>query len=120
MALREGVQEAGFVIGNAVVPTAPEDAKPFEGQAAQDRLMFFPSLFLLSVIGFRPCAFGHGLAGPFHEGLTQELGRVPSPVGPDLATAFDLHRSDTGIFLKARGVGIAAAVGAEGGEQSGR
>jgi hypothetical protein len=39
MALLEGHDVAGFVVGLAVVPTAPKDANPFEGEGAKDGLV---------------------------------------------------------------------------------
>ena len=39
MALLQGHEVAGFVVGLAVVPAAPEDANPLESEGAQDGLV---------------------------------------------------------------------------------
>ena len=60
----EGLDVTRFVIRGAVLPAAPEDADPFEGESAQDGLVMFAGAFSLEVIRFGPRAFGDGLAGP--------------------------------------------------------
>lgn len=65
--LNEGLEVAGFIVGQAVLPAAPEDAQPFEGEAAEDGLVAFAGAFLLLVVHFRPRAFGDGLTGPLDE-----------------------------------------------------
>ena len=118
MALIEGAEVARFVVRDAIVPAAPEDAQPFEGEAAEDGLVTFAGLLLLAVIRFSPRTFGHGLPGPLDEGLAKELGGVPPPVRPDLPAALDAHRGDAAVFLDACGRGILAAIGAEGCDQT--
>ena len=56
IALLELRQVAGFVVGRAVLPAAPEDAQPFEGEAAQDGGMAFARLFCWCVVGLGPGA----------------------------------------------------------------
>jgi len=70
LALLEGHEVAGLVVGLAVVPAAPEDANPFEGQGAQDGLVgdAFGPAALVESLG--PEAMGDGLAGPLDEGLS--------------------------------------------------
>src|SRR6266540_5355460 len=106
-----------LAIGDAVVPAAPKDANPFESQCTQDGVMFFARAFLTSIVGFGPIAIDDGLSRPFHQTLAQELWRIPAPVGADLAPAFFAYRSDPGIFLEGRRVGITLKQIAKGDEQ---
>ena len=55
-ALLERAEVARFIIGDAIVPTAPEDAQPFEGEGAQDGVMRFAGTTLLVIIGVGPFA----------------------------------------------------------------
>lgn len=64
----EGGDIESFVVSDAVLPAAPKDADPFEGQGAQDRLVVFAGTLLLEVIGFGPGAFGDRLSGPVRSG----------------------------------------------------
>ena len=93
----EGGSVAGLVIGDAVLPAAPQDADPFEGEAAEDGLVAFAGAFLPEVIGLGPGTLGDGLAGPLDEGLAEELGRVPAPVDPELPAAAFGHRGGGGV-----------------------
>ena len=117
MAMLEGGEVAGFVVGHAVVPAAPEDADPLEGERPQDRLVVLARPLLLAVVGLGPRTFGHGLAGPFHEGLAQEDRGVPAPVDPELMTTLHFDRGDAGILLQAGRIGIAGPIRPEGDEQ---
>jgi len=56
--LGEGLEVAGFIVGHAVVPAAPEDAQPFEGEAAEDGLVAFAGAFLLLVVRFAHADWG--------------------------------------------------------------
>ncbi len=115
--MSERLNVMGFIVRHMVLPTAPEDAQPFEGETTQDGLVALARPLLLAVVGLRPRTFGHGLSGPFDEGLSQKLRGIPAPMGPDLPAAFFTHRGDTTVFLDAGGGGIALPVGAEGHEQ---
>ena len=74
---------ACFVIGDVVFPTAPQDTNPFEGQGAKDGVVPLAGGFLALIKRMGPSATRDRLAGPFHEGLTQELGCGPAPMYPD-------------------------------------
>jgi hypothetical protein len=47
------------------------------GEAAENGLVALAGLLLLAVVRFCPGAHGDRLPGPLHEGLAEELGRVP-------------------------------------------
>jgi hypothetical protein len=83
----EGLDVTGFVIRSAVLPAAPEDAHPFKGETALDGRVVFTGALLLEVMGFGPSAFRDGLSGPSDKGLAEELGRVSSPMDPNLPAA---------------------------------
>lgn len=79
--------------------------------------MFLSGAFLLSIVSVGPIAIDDGLSGPFDQALAEELGRIPAPVGPDLAPTFFAHGSDPRIFLKGGRIGVALEQIAEGDEQ---
>src|SRR5512140_1454251 len=118
MALLEGHEVAGFVVGLSVVPTAPKDANPFESEGAEDSLVGNALGLPAFVESLGPERVGDGLAGPLDEGLAEESGGDEAPVRPGLvAAAFD-DRRDTGALLHRSGVGKTVTVLAEGGEKS--
>src|ERR1019366_1764288 len=65
-----------------------------------------------------PGAFGDGLAGPFDEGLAQELWGVPAPVDPELMAALYLDRRNASELLHAGGLRAAAVGCGEGHEDT--
>src|ERR1017187_10478192 len=77
----------GIVVGRAVLPAAPQDALPFEGQGAEGGLAVFAALELPLVIAAGPDTKGEGRARHFVEGLAEELGTGPTHVNPHAATA---------------------------------
>jgi hypothetical protein len=81
--------------------------------------MAFAGLLLTIVKLLGPVAPNDGLAGPFVEGLAEELGGMPAPVDPAAGSAFFADRGDAGGFLETGGVGKAGAVGTEGDQKSG-
>jgi len=54
------------------LPAAPEDAQPFEGEAAEDGLVTFAGAILLLVVRFRPRAFWGRFDSPLDERLAQK------------------------------------------------
>src|SRR5262245_8729385 len=65
-----------------------------------------------------PVAVWNGQSGPLHEGLTQELGALESPVHPAFVAAALGDRSDAGVALHLLSTDIAAALLTERGQQS--
>src|SRR5688572_19260100 len=57
------------VVGLAIVPAAPEDAQPFESEAADDGMVRFLALFLMEVVGAGPVAITHADGSPLDQGL---------------------------------------------------
>jgi len=72
MALLEGYEVAGFVVRLPVMPAAPEDANPLEGEGAQDGLVSNALGATALVEGLGPEGMGDSLAGPLDEGLAEE------------------------------------------------
>jgi len=109
----------GFVIGSAGLPASEEDALPLESQGAKGGVVAF-AFFSLSVVeGASPFGLGDGLAGPFDEGLAQELpAGEPAMDEVGVATLFG-DRCDTGVALEGGGVAEASAVVAEGDQEPG-
>lgn len=103
----EGVEIVLFAVGDAVVPATPQDAYPFECESSHDGMTAFASAFLLPIVCFGPFAKDDGLSGPFHQALAEELGRIPSLMSPDLASAFFTYRSDSSVFLQGGRIRIA-------------
>jgi hypothetical protein len=107
-----------LLVWEAVLPTAVEDADPFEGQGAHRRLVRFPLVALLLVIDLCPEGMPDRFCGPFHERLAEERRTLQAPVDPGfLATAFR-DRCDARIFLEFRGGGEAFPLFAEGHEEA--
>src|ERR1035438_9781906 len=67
----------GVVVGRAILPAAPHDALPFEGQGAEGGVAAFAALALPLVIALGPDTKGEGRARHFVEGLAEELGTGP-------------------------------------------
>jgi hypothetical protein len=76
--LDEGLEVVGFIVGDVVVPAAPEDTQLFEGEATEDGLVAFAGAFLLLVVRFRPRAFRDGLTSPLVERLPQKRRGIPT------------------------------------------
>jgi len=104
-----GSQIALLVVKNAVLPAAPEDADPFEGESPKSGLVMFTRGALLSVVRLGPSAFGDGTVRPIRRRFAGGTWRIPSPVDPELATALLFDGSNSSILLEAAGVGITGA-----------
>ena len=73
---------------------------------------------LLGIVGTRPERMADGFAGPFHEGLSEELRALEAPVDPTrVPTAFG-DRRNARILLEVGGGGIALALFAKGDEET--
>ena len=73
---------------------------------------------LLGIVGTRPERMADGFAGPFHEGLSEELRALEPPVDPTcVPTAFG-DRRNARILLEFGGGGIAFALFAKGDEET--
>ena len=73
---------------------------------------------LLGIVGTRPERMADGLAGPFHEGLAEELRALEAPVDPAHISAPFGDGRHPRILLKLRGGGIALALFAKGDEET--
>ena len=102
------------------MPTAPEDANPFEGQGANDDLVGHVLRAAAVIEGLGPEGMGNALSDPFDEGLAEEGRANETPVGPRLVAAALDDGSDTRALLHGGGIGEAVSVLAEGREESGR
>jgi len=89
-----------LAIERSVLPTAPEDADPLEGKSSEDGLVVFPREFLSAVVSLGPITVDDRLSCPFDEALSQERGRIPSPVRPGLLAALFLDRRYAGVWLR--------------------
>ena len=107
-----------IIIRSAGLPARPEDADPFEGERAQDRLVALPGPFLLEVVRFGPSAVHDGGAGPFDERLAKESWGIPAPMDPDLTSAALSHRRDARVFLEIGGVRIPRSIRAKRDQQT--
>ena len=103
----KGGKVALLVVRSLVVPAAPEDADPFEGEGAQDGVVGFAGAALLVVVGVGPVAVHDGLSGPFDEALAQERGCGPPPVRPAFLSALFTHGSHARVFLQRGGSRVA-------------
>jgi hypothetical protein len=114
----QGVEIRRFVVGGARLPAAIEDADPLKCQGAGCGLMSLASGSLLGIVGTCPEGMADGFAGPFHEGLAQELRALEAPVDPTcVPTTFGDWRNAR-ILLEVGGGGIALALFAKGHEEA--
>jgi hypothetical protein len=87
------------------VPAAIQDPDPLERQGPGRGLMGTTVGPVLGVVGTRPARMADGFAGPFHEGLWQELRALEAPVDPTrVPTAFG-DRGNACLRLEGRPLG---------------
>ena len=117
--MSECLERGGLMVRGALLPTAIENADPFEGQA-HSSLVCLALVTLLLVIDLCPEGMPERFRGPCHERLSEERRTLPTPVPPGfLATAFR-DRCDARIFLACLGGGEAFPLFAEGHEEAGK
>jgi len=75
------------VAGHTVLPAAPHNALPFEGEGAEGGLAAFAPVELHPVIALGPDAKRERSARQFVESLAQELGASPAHVDADALAA---------------------------------
>lgn len=102
------------------MPTAIQDPAPFERQGAHSGWMRTPLSALLTLVNAGPERTIDRLPGPLDQALARKGGALPAPMHPGFLSAALGDRGNTGALLELRGVGIAIALLAEGGEQSRR
>src|SRR5918999_3595371 len=73
---------------------------------------------LLRIVGTRPERMADGFAGPFHEGLAEELRELEPPMDPTCVPAAFGDRRNARILLELRGRGIAVALFAKSHEET--
>ena len=108
--LHQGVEIRRFVVGGARLPAAIEDADPLQCQGAGCGLMRLASGSLLGIVGTCPEGMADGFAGPFHEGLAQELRALEAPVDPACVPARFGDRRNARILLEVSGGRVAVAL----------
>src|SRR6266705_4731763 len=114
----ERLEIGGLIVRGAILPTAIENADPFEGQGAHGRLVCLALVALLLVIDLGPEGMPDRFRSPFHECLSEERRTLQAPVDPGfLATAFR-DRRDARVFLEFRGRGVALPLFAKGHEET--
>ncbi len=87
------------VVRLPMLPTPEEDANPFEGQGANDRVIFFAFASVVLDVIASPLALGEGKAGKLMEGLPEEFGTGMSKVHESSFTAASGDRTDPGKGL---------------------
>ena len=106
-----------FIVRGPVLPAAKEDADPFEGQGANDRVVFFTFGGVVLDIVAGPLAFGYRKAGKFVEGLPGKFRASASKINHSgFAAAFG-HRSDSRKTLGVARSLITGTIGAKEAQQ---
>jgi hypothetical protein len=118
MALLEGDEVAGFVVGRAVNRAPEEYADPLERQGTDGGVVGGAFGPVTIIEGARPERAGNGLGAPLDEGLAEEFGAGPAPVNPMLVAAALGEGRNAREHLQGSGVGEAFAAFAEGGRES--
>src|SRR5215831_13538634 len=114
----ERLEIGGLIVRGAILPTAIENADPFEGQGAHGCLVCFALVALLLVIDLGPEGMPDRFRRPLYKRLSQECRTLQPPVDPGfLATAFRDRRNPR-IFLEFCGRGIAFALFAKSHEET--
>ena len=73
----KGSQVSLFLVGLAVLPTAPKDPHPFERQSPYGGLMGFALGALCLIVGIGPRTMTYRTSGKFVEGLFAETWGKP-------------------------------------------
>src|ERR1043166_4195609 len=102
-----------FIVRRALLPAAKEDADPFEGQGANDRVVFFTFGGVVGDIVAGPLALGNRKASKFVEGLPVKLGAGLTEIGHAAAAAASSDRSDSGKALSVLCSLITGTIGAK-------
>ena len=115
----ECLERGRLLVGEAILPTAIEEAAPCAGQGAHSRLVRFPLVALLLGIDLCPEGMPEGFCGPCHERLSEERRTLQTPVPPGFLATACRDRGDARLFLACLGGGEAFAWCAEGHEETG-
>ena len=118
-----GFAQGGFVdcfpVRFAVLPAAPDDALPFEGQSTDSGVVAGALGALLEVVGGRPAAPEDTLLGVFVETLPVELGAEIAAVNVAFAAALFGDGGHAGVALEIGGRLEALALRAQAGQEPG-
>src|SRR4051812_589099 len=83
-----------FVVRRAILPAAKEDPNPFEGQSANNGMVFFTFSRVVIDVVAGPLALADGEPGKLMEGLPVKLGAgLPEIDHSGFATAFGDRRN---------------------------
>src|ERR1035438_6447599 len=114
----EGFDVAAFVIRLPILPHSPNDPLPLPGLFSECFIMAH-ALAQLVVTAARPSAEFDRAARKFMPALPLELGATPAQMHPVLCLATFLgHWGNATGTVDGQRIGMAAAVGAQGGEQA--
>src|SRR5439155_9385831 len=101
-----------------LLPTAEQDAQPFESQGSNCGMVGLVAGPLAIVVSPRPFRTARGQPSPFVKRLAQKRGSTPAPLDDfGLAAGFG-YRSDAGVALQLQRRAEAVALRAEGGQQT--
>src|SRR5437870_1008213 len=117
-ALRQSGLVNPLVIGASILPAAPDDPLPFEGQRPHRRVMGRAPLPLLQVIRRRPSTPQHALLGVFMKTLPVKLRTQIAPVDVTTASTLLGHRRHARVLLQARRRVEAFPLSAHAGQQA--
>ena len=106
------------VVGLAVLPHAPDNANPFEGQGPECSVVPLTLGALLGVASLGPRAIAQRRPGKLVEGLAHKSRAEDTHVDAVALTAAALHRSNATEVLHRLGIGPALAVSAKGRQQA--
>ena len=115
----EGLEIGRRIVGEAILPTAREDAEPCAGQGSPSSLVGVALVALRLIRDLGPAGMPERGRCPCHERVSEARRTLPTPVPPGLlATAFR-DRCDARICLEFLGGGDAFPLCAEGHEEAG-
>lgn len=108
----------GLILGSVILPAAPDDPLPFEGERPHGRVVRRAPGALLQVIRPRPPAVVDALPCELMEALPVKLRTAITPVNALAAAALLCHRRHARVALDLRRVVTETfAVGAQGAQQ---
>src|ERR1043166_9343699 len=106
-------QVGGFVIGNTLSPTTPEDPNPFKCNHADCRETSFSFGQLIGIQELGPGAKPQRAFGEFHHRLMQKFRASPAKLHQTLFATLLLHRRHTCSTEQIQGAGPIGALRAE-------
>ena len=107
-----------LVVGGAVLPAAPDDALPFEGQGAHGRVMGRTLCPLLQVVSCGPATPEDALLGVFVEALLVEFGAEIAAMNVTRASAALGDRRHAGVALHVARLRITLPLRTHGAQQA--